>query len=197
MRKTILSTIFTFMIFSVVMPTVAFAQVDPSLLPEQILEIFNLLGPEGTGTAAFITSRVRVALFIALGVVILVAVVYALISSFRYIQSQGDPGKIEEAQKAIKAIFFGIAAMMIAIVGVILVFVFFGTSPVDPNLYQTCLSAPNSLGCNSCRDEGLQPGNACNTCETLYAIVARGDTLDAGEQIQFNNLCRDPNSTNI
>lgn len=191
MKKLAITTFLVTVVLGLFFPVAAHAQVDPSLLPQQILDIFNLLGPEGTGTAAFITSRVRVALFTALGVVILIAVVYALIASFRYIQSQGDPGKIEEAQKAIKAIFFGVAAMMIAIVGVILVFVFFGSTPVDPNLYQTCLSAPGSVGCTSCRDQGLQAGNACSVCETLYSIVAKGDTLDAGEQIQFNNLCRD------
>lgn len=189
MKKRILSTFLVAQLLLFTVPVVANAQTDPSFLPEQILSLFNLLGPDGSGTAAFIVSRVRVGLFIALGVIIVVAVIYALLASFKYIQSQGDPGKIEEAQKAIKAIFMGIAAMMIAIVGVILVFVFFGTSPVEPNLYQTCLSAPNSVGCDSCRAEGINGGD-CRTCEGLYAEVARGGTLDPGEQIQFNNLCK-------
>lgn len=189
MKKHLLASLLLVPFIMVLLPVSVYAQNDPSFLPEQILNLFNLLGPQGTGTAAFITSRVRVGLFIALGLIIVVAVIYALVASFKYIQSQGDPGKIEEAQKAIKAIFFGIAAMMIAVVGVILVFVFFGTTPVEPNLFQTCLSAPNSLGCDSCRSEGIAGGN-CNTCETLFAEIARGGTLDPGEQIQFNNLCR-------
>ncbi len=189
MKKYLLATLLILPILLVILPMSVHAQNDPSFLPEQILNLFNLLGPQGSGTAAFITSRIRVALFIALGVIIVVAVVYALIASFRYIQSQGDPSKIEDAQKAIKAIFFGIAAMMIAVVGVILVFVFFGTTPVEPNLYQTCLSAPSSLGCDSCRSEGIA-GSNCNTCESLFSDISRGGILDPGEQIQFNNLCR-------
>lgn len=189
MKKYLFATLLILPIMLVLMPLSVHAQSDPSFLPEQILNLFNLLGPQGSGTAAFITSRIRVALFIALGLIIVVAVVYALIASFKYIQSQGDPGKIEDAQKAIKAIFFGIAAMMIAVVGVILVFVFFGASPVEPNLYQTCLSAPNSLGCDSCRSEGISGAN-CNTCERLFSDISRDRTLDPGEQIQFNNLCR-------
>lgn len=189
MNKKILITIITFSLVILLFPVVVHAQTDPSLLPQQVLDLFDMLGPYGTGTASFITSRVRVALFIALGAIILVAVIYALIASFKYIQSQGDSGKIEDAQKAIKAIFMGIASMMIAIVGVILVFVFFGVSPVDPNLYQTCLSAPNSLGCDSCKSEGIEGVN-CNTCERYYAVIAKRGTLDAGEQIQFNNICK-------
>lgn len=189
MKKIAISLVLTFFSLGVLFPVGVSAQTDTSFLPEQILSLFNLLGPGGTGTATFITSRVRVGLFIALGVIILVAVVYALLASFKYIQSQGDPGKIEEAQKAIKAIFYGIAAMMIAIVGVILVFVFFGSTPVEPNLYQTCLSAPNSLGCDSCRSEGQDGGN-CRTCEGLYQEIARGGALDPSETVQFNNLCK-------
>lgn len=189
MKKYILVSLLIILFMLSLFPVSAYAQIDPSFLPGQILDIFDLLGPQGTGTAAFITSRVRVALFIALGLIIVVAVVYALVASFKYIQSQGDPGKIEEAQKAIKAIFFGIAAMMIAIVGVILVFVFFGASPVEPNLFQTCLSAPDSPGCDSCKVDGLAGGN-CNTCETFSTRISGGETLDPGEQIQFNNLCR-------
>lgn len=189
MKKQVFASLLMSPLFLLLFSVGVHAQTDPSFLPEQILSLFNLLGPDGSGTASFIVSRVRVGLFIALGVIIVVAVIYALLASFKYIQSQGDPGKIEEAQKAIKAIFMGIAAMMIAIVGVILVFVFFGTSPVEPNLYQTCLSAPNSLGCDSCRAEGINGGD-CRTCEGLYAEVARGGTLDPGEQIQLDNLCK-------
>jgi len=74
-----------------------------NLLPPQIIEIFNLLGKEGAGAAGFLTSRIQLALVIALGAVVLVAVVYAILAAFKYISSQGDAGKIEEAQKAIKA----------------------------------------------------------------------------------------------
>jgi hypothetical protein len=165
------------------------------LLPEQIQEIFDLFGRDGTGTASFISGRVRTGLYIALGMIVLVAVIYALIAAFKYIQSQGDPGKIEEAQKAIKAIFMGIAAMLIGIVGVVLVFVFFGAGRVDPNLTQVCLSAPNSQGCEQCQID-VESG-ACLACEDIYADIAGADT-DAeltNEELQLDTtfmFCKDP-----
>jgi len=169
-----------------ILPTAVSAQTS-NLLPEQINEIFNLFGEDGSGTASFISGRVRTGLYIALGLIILVAVVYALIAAFKYIQSQGDPGKIEEAQKAIKAIFMGIAAMLIGIVGVVLVFVFFGAGRVDPTLTQVCLSAPNSVGCNICITEGVE-GNACEWCNEHYALFAAGTYTEA----QVSPDCKDP-----
>jgi fumarate reductase subunit D len=154
--------------FMLLLPTGVSAQ-SSGLLPDQISNIFGLLGEDGGLTASFITGRVRVGLIIALALLILVAVVYALIAAFKYIQSQGDPGKIEEAQKAIKAIFYGVAAMMIGIVGIVLVFVFFSASRPAAELYQVCLSAPNSEGCQVCIDEGNDGANLCFTCEEEYA----------------------------
>jgi fumarate reductase subunit D len=149
------------------LPQGVYAQ-NSSFLPDQILDIFGLLGDDGRFTARFITGRVRSGLIIALALLILVSVVYALLAAFKYIQSQGDPGKIEEAQKAIKAIFYGIAAMMIGVVGIVLVFVFFSASRPASELYQTCLSAPNSAGCSTCIESGRVAANACDKCEKYY-----------------------------
>ena len=151
------------------LPTGVYAQ-NPtprpnSFLPPAIQEIFGLLGDEGEDTASFVTARVRTGLYIALGLIVLVAVVYSLIAAFKYIQSQGDPGKIEEAQKAIKAIFFGIAAMFIAIVGIVLVFVFFNFSPPDATLGQACISDSNSLGCQACQSNDRE---LCDTCNLYF-----------------------------
>lgn len=153
------------------LPQGVYAQ-NSSFLPDQILDIFGLLGDDGRFTARFITGRVRSGLIIALALLILVSVVYALLAAFKYIQSQGDPGKIEEAQKAIKAIFYGIAAMMIGVVGIVLVFVFFSASRPASELYQTCLSAPNSAGCRDCIENGRKATGTCNSCEVLYEGTA-------------------------
>ena len=166
-----------------------------NLLPPQIIEIFNLLGKEGAGAAGFLTSRIQLALVIALGAVVLVAVVYAILAAFKYISSQGDAGKIEEAQKAIKAIFLGIAAMLIAIVGIVLVFVFFGAARPDPSLYQVCLSAPNSPGCDACYNDSDPDATSsnCFKCNDDYERIARGDT-PAGSYANgsFQTVCREP-----
>jgi len=140
------------------------------LLPSQIGDIFNLLGEDGTGASGFVTSRVQLGLVLALGAVVLIAVVYAIMAAIKYIQSQGDAGQIEEAQKAIKAIFLGIGAMLIAIVGIVLVFIFFGATPTNPALYQVCLSAPESEGCRACIGE-IEVDGLCDACEAAYAAL--------------------------
>ncbi len=123
------------------------------LLPKQITDLFGLLGDEGSGTSEFVSSRVRMLLLLGLGVLVLAAVIYAAMAAFKYIQSQGDPGKIEEAGKAVKAIFTGLAVLMVAIVGIVLVFVFFGAGLFGTSTYQTCVSAANSQGCIACNAE--------------------------------------------
>jgi len=188
-----LGVLFIFMVLMFITPLGVAAQ-NSGLLPEQIKSIFDLFGRDGTGAASFISGRVRTGLYIALGMIILVAVVYALIAAFKYIQSQGDPGKIEEAQKAIKAIFMGIAAMLIGIVGVVLVFVFFGAGRVDPNLTQVCLSAPNSQGCEQCQFD--IESASCLACEDIYADIAAADAAKLpAELAQLDNafqFCKDP-----
>lgn len=173
MTMKFISIFITLTILVLLLPSGVMAQ--SGLLPEQITNIFNLLGTDGRQTASFISSRVRVGLIIALALLILVAVVYALIAAFKYIQSQGDPGKIEEAQKAIKAIFYGIAAMMIGIVGIVLVFVFFAARRPDPSLFQSCLSAPNGDACKACTDTDTSNDTLCTDCEAQYAADEEPD----------------------
>lgn len=183
----------TFMSIVMTLPVRAF-----DLLPANIADIFDLLGEEGSGTAGFISGRVATGLFFTLGILVLFGVVSAIQAAFKYIRSQGDSGQMEEAQKAIKAIFYGIAAMMIGIVGIVLVFVFFNAGRPDPSLFQTCLSAPQSVGCTSCKD-GDDPtnddgtyntGNDCGFCEGEYAKLADGTYTDI-DQVE-KARCRDP-----
>lgn len=174
MSKRLFPIAFALMAFFVVVGLVnVVAAQSTSLLPAQIADIFNLTGPDGSGSAQFVTSRVQLALVIALGIVVLIAVVYAIMAAIKYIQSQGDSGKIEEAQKSITAIFMGIAAMLLAIVGIVLVFVFFGASRPDPNLFQTCLSAPNSEGCKACLADPA--ADLCEDCEGAYENFANNN----------------------
>jgi hypothetical protein len=176
-----------------------------NLLPKQITDIFGLLGVNGSGSAGFVQSRIQLGLVLALGAVVLIAVVYSILSALKYIQSQGDAGKIEEAQKAIKAIFFGIGAMLIAIVGIVLVFVFFGASRPDPSLFQVCLSAPNSVGCRSCVAGDVPKNDAnppvydltkrCGFCESAYhdlALGTTGVTIDSFKPGGTNADCAEP-----
>ncbi len=60
-------------------------------------------------------------------VAIIIFSIYVIIkAAIKYIRSEGDPGKIEEAQKAIKSVFIGIAALFVGLIGIIIVIAFFG-----------------------------------------------------------------------
>ena len=139
------------------------------VLPKPLQDIFDLFGPKGIGAASFLSNRIALVLFLFLGAVVLVAVFYALSAAIKYIRSEGDPGKIEEAQKAIKAIFMGIAALFIGIVGIILVFVFFNVNVTDPSLEQLYLQAASSNGAVHCREKGTEdPTGICQYCIEVY-----------------------------
>ncbi len=150
------------------------------LLPKQITDLFGLLGDEGSGTSEFVSSRVRMLLLLGLGVLVLAAVIYAAMAAFKYIQSQGDPGKIEEAGKAVKAIFTGLAVLMVAIVGIVLVFVFFGAGLFGTSTYQTCVSAANSQGCIACNAED---GGLPDTWDTDKFSTTAPTTKTSNQQL--------------
>lgn len=161
-----------------------------SLLPPAIQDFFDTFGKDGSGVAGFITGRAQFVIFLVLGLIILVAVIYSIMAGIKYIRSEGDTGKIEEAQKSIKAILMGIAAIFVAIVGIILVFVIFNQSPVDPSLPQVCLSAGGSVGCKKYYEDGS--GGAANEyvawCEAVYSfatdkfttVVPKGTDMSQG-----------------
>ena len=68
MRKHISRLMITFMgIMStfLLLPSGVTAQTS-NLLPDQIEEIFDLFGEDGSGTASFISGRVRTGIYIAL-----------------------------------------------------------------------------------------------------------------------------------
>lgn len=156
--------------------TTVFAQSgsSSSILPPIIQELFDAMGKGGTGIAAFITSRAQFGIYLVLGAIILVAVVYSIMAGIKYIRSEGDPGKIEEAQKSIKAILMGIAAIFVGIIGIILVYVVFGQSIVTPSLPQVCLSAGDSVGCKEYYNNGID-NDIVQWCEGYYkAATALG-----------------------
>lgn len=140
-----------------------------SILPEWILDLFEQLGVRGICATEYINSRVQFFMYLALGGLVLIAIIYALIASFKYIRSEGDPGEMEKAQKSIKAIFYGIGSLMVGIIGIVLVFVIFGAQPTNPSLYQVCLSAPASDGCKACLEN--VNNELCRACETNYELV--------------------------
>lgn len=167
MKKIRISTIvIAVLALSILLVPVVFAA---NILPPEILRLFQLMGPSGICATQYINSRIQFFMFLALGGLVLISVVYALLAAFKYIRSEGDPGEMEKAQKSIKAIFYGIGSLMVGIIGIVLVFVIFGAQPTNPSLYQVCLSAPASDGCKACLEN--VNNELCRACETNYELV--------------------------
>lgn len=73
-----------------------------------------------------IAKAVTNAMTIMFIVVFIVAVFYTFMAAIKYIRSEGNEQKVEEAKNAVKAVLFGVAAMFIAIIGILLINAFFG-----------------------------------------------------------------------
>jgi hypothetical protein len=170
------------------------------IFPETITNLFNLLGAEGGNTSEFVSSRIQALLLIGLGVIVLAAVIYAGLAALKYIRSQGDPGQVEEAGKAVKAIFLGLAVLLLSIVGIVLIFVFFGAEIFNTNIYQTCLSAPSSQGCTACSRGGLPEDwetvrfaddNPIRSPRNVANEITRGNGEEPGDVFESNyrDLC--------
>ncbi len=65
--------------------------------------------------------------------IIIISVFIIVQAGVKYIQSQGEEGKIAEAQKAIRSVFIGIAVLFVGIIGLILVLAFFNASGLVAN----------------------------------------------------------------
>jgi len=80
------------------------------------------------GAREFIGNRLRLLLFLVFVGIILLSVVIILQNGIKYIQSQGDAKKIEDAQKAIKTVFVGIGILFVGTAGLVLVLLLFNAS---------------------------------------------------------------------
>jgi magnesium-transporting ATPase (P-type) len=74
----------------------------------------------------FLFDRVNIVVSLIFVGIIFVAVTIIIRAGVKYIQSQGNAGQMEEAQKAIRNVFIGIGLLFIGIIGIILVLAFFG-----------------------------------------------------------------------
>ncbi len=67
--------------------------------------------------------------------IIAVAIFIIIKSALKYIQSEGDQAKVEEATKAIKNVFIGIGALLVGIIGLVIIIAVFqasGSNPLNP-----------------------------------------------------------------
>lgn len=162
---------------------VAAASASAGILPKEITDLLGILGPEGVCASQYVNNRVKFVFFLVLGGLVVASVVYSIIAAYKYITSQGDTGKIEEANKSIKAIFMGIAAMVVGIVGMVIVFTVVGARPTNPALFQTCINAPASEGCKACQEN--IDSDLCGKCERIYEEVCNNNE---GKNIFFVDI---------
>jgi hypothetical protein len=86
-------------------------------------------GPPGTVTK-YILTLLSNGLILFFSVIILIAIFQAALAGLKYITSQGEAEKVEEAQNALKSVFIGLLAVFVGvIVVVILGGVFLDTTP--------------------------------------------------------------------
>lgn len=92
----------------------------------------------GTGTTEDTANKVAVTtlstiqlivsfIFIA---IIAISIFIIIKAAIKYIRSEGDESKVQEAQKAIKTVFIGVAALFVGILGIVLVLAFFQVSNI-------------------------------------------------------------------
>jgi hypothetical protein len=167
MKKRLRLLLLTPLTFSMLAaPVLAQSEGSTDLLPLWLRDLFEQFAVGGY--VPFITGRVQLVLILMLTAVIVAAVIYSIIAAFKYISSQGDSGKIEEAQKAIKAIFLGIGAMFVSIIGIVIIFAIFGVSLPPTKLYRTCEFAIDSEGCRACTNDSESA--LCKLCEAGYEL---------------------------
>lgn len=129
--KKILSTVLVIgALLAFVSPLAVSAQ---TILPPVLNNIPKYSVDKLPTNASQIVTSVLTIMFI---VVFVVAVFYTFMAAIKYIRSEGNEQKVEEAKNAIKAVLFGVAAMFIAIVGILLINAFFnggaaGTSALE------------------------------------------------------------------
>lgn len=123
------------------------ASVQPVGAQNLICQIFPFLqgirftgGLCGTGTGGDASDAVTtIKDLVTFGVslifvgIIAIAIFVIIKAALKYIQSEGDETKVEEATKAIKNVFIGIGALIIGIIGLVIILaVAQGSSTVNP-----------------------------------------------------------------
>lgn len=101
----------------------------------------------GTADKSGATSFIRFLLSAVFVGIIIISIYVVIKSALKYIQSEGDDKKIGEASKAIKAVFIGIAALFVGIIGIIIVLAFFNatgalTTEDTPGIIDNLLGTP-------------------------------------------------------
>jgi uncharacterized membrane protein len=95
-----------------------------------------------TSTATTIRNLLQVGLSLVFVGIIAIAIYIIIKAAIKYIRSEGDEKKVEEAQKAIKTVFIGVAALIIGIIGIVVITILLGAGGVFGEGTETCTGIP-------------------------------------------------------
>jgi heme/copper-type cytochrome/quinol oxidase subunit 2 len=123
------------------------AQEDTTLICRIFPFLDNVIGgqelcgsaDQTQSTAETVEGYIQLALSLIFIAIVIIAIYIIIKAAIKYIRSEGDEDKIQDAQKAIKSVFVGIAALFVGIIGLVLVLAFFqATGAID--------DAPDDIG---------------------------------------------------
>lgn len=83
---------------------------------------------EGKPAVDAAVALVRLSLQLIFIGIIIISIYIIIRAAIKYIRSEGDDQKIQDASKAIKSVFIGIAALFIGIIGIVIILAFFNAS---------------------------------------------------------------------
>jgi hypothetical protein len=83
---------------------------------------------ESEDAVATLGSYIRFGLSLVFIAIIGVSIFIIIKAALKYIRSEGDEGKVAEAQKAIKNVFLGVGALIVGIIGLVIILGFFNAS---------------------------------------------------------------------
>lgn len=87
------------------------------ILPDFLKTSFNTDG----STSELVISLIRNGLTLLFAAVILIAIVYAVIAGLRFITSQGEADKVEQAKESLKNVMIGLVVSFLSVIIIMVV----------------------------------------------------------------------------
>ena len=98
---------------------------------------------KSTDTAGDIKSILTLVVSLIFIAIIIFAIYVIIKSAIKYIRSEGDEAKIQEATKAIKSVFIGIGALFVGLIGLVIILAFFNAqNALNNDINTTNLNSP-------------------------------------------------------
>jgi succinate dehydrogenase/fumarate reductase cytochrome b subunit len=106
-------------------------------------------GPPGT-TTKFVLNILTNGMILLFTAVIIIAIVYSVLAGLKYIRSQGEADKVEEAQNALKAVFIGVITVFVGVIVVVIVSGIFSNQGADQVRAALCTFIEPTVSATEC-----------------------------------------------